>query len=231
MACAVFFCASVRWRTKNALERPVAEGTPRAASAGRSLLERDVQRTSASSRQDDRAPARRSDRERRSPPSGPGRTSPCPPLHVRQRLTLAALTPNAEAARRRATAHAAVHRRKRPSSPTSMESGLPIPSPRYPPPVNTGIRLRRPWEFGGFCEARHGVGSVRDAGWRLTEAGLSEAAVGLALWVEYRGAPGATLIPGGDLTGVVAVGGSDPGCAGQAACGGSEVIDGAVIGG
>ena len=91
----------------------------------------------------------------------------------------------------------------------------------------------RLWESGGFCEARHGVGSVRDAGWRLIEAGLSEAAVGLALWAEYRGAPGATLIPGGDLTGLVAVGGSDPGCAGarSGVWRPSEVIERAVIGG
>jgi hypothetical protein len=46
------------------------------------------------------------------------------------------------------------------------------------------------------------------------EAGLNEAAVGLALWAECPGTVGVTLIPGGDLTGLGAVGGNDPGCAG-----------------
>ncbi len=86
-------------------------------------------------------------------------------------------------------------------------------------------------ESGGFCEARHDVGSGRDAGWRLIEAGLNEAAVGSALWAEYRGAVGTTLIPGGDLTGWARSGGNDPGCAGarSAVWRPSDVIDSAVI--
>ena len=71
----------------------------------------------------------------------------------------------------------------------------------------------------------------RDGGRRLIEAGLNEAAVGPALWAEYRGAVGETLIPGGDPTGLGAVESNDPCCAvaGSAVWRPSEVRDGAVI--
>jgi hypothetical protein len=49
-------------------------------------------------------------------------------------------------------------------------------------------------ESGGFCEARRDVDGRREGGRRLIEAGLNEAAVGVALWAEYLGALAATAI-------------------------------------
>ena len=65
-------------------------------------------------------------------------------------------------------------------------------------------------ESGGFCEARRDGCGARTAWGRVTEAGLSEAAVGPALWVEYGAAVGGPLIAGGGLGGLGAVGGDDP---------------------
>jgi hypothetical protein len=53
------------------------------------------------------------------------------------------------------------------------------------------------FDSGGFCEALRDVGGERDAGRRLIEAGLNEAAVGLVLWAEYLARTAAVLIAGG----------------------------------
>jgi hypothetical protein len=55
-------------------------------------------------------------------------------------------------------------------------------------------------ESRGFCEAWRDVAGKRGGGRRLIEAGLSEAAVGLALWAECLGALAAATIAVGDPT-------------------------------
>ncbi len=78
-------------------------------------------------------------------------------------------------------------------------------------------------ESGGFCEARRDADRMRDRGRRLIEAGLSETAVGWALWAKWLGA-------------VVASRAAGAGCAGgcglrrlvQGAGGGTGLLRGAV---
>ena len=61
---------------------------------------------------------------------------------------------------------------------------------------------------------RRDVGGTRDGGWRVIEAGLNEAAVGLALWAEYLAASGATVIAAGGLKCLGAPGDGGPDCVG-----------------
>jgi hypothetical protein len=65
-------------------------------------------------------------------------------------------------------------------------------------------------ETGGFCEARHDDVGGCAAERRLIEAGLNEAALVSALWAEYGASAGATLLPGGTLTGLCAHSDHDP---------------------
>jgi len=79
-------------------------------------------------------------------------------------------------------------------SPLDLDS---MTGPSMPRPK--GTTSSKPWESGGFCEARRDVGGERDGWLRFIEAGLNEAAVGPALWAEYLGALAATAIGVGDL--------------------------------
>ena len=94
------FLRVIACRSKNRQSVPKPKAQPLRFKRGPELAERDRHGWPQHHPGSSRHVRLDADAERRSPPSGPGRASPCSRSSLRQRLTLAALTPNRSAASR-----------------------------------------------------------------------------------------------------------------------------------